>query len=80
MTRSTALILRLISICLPCLKSAEIDEKETEDNPSGLNPVENDTEENNLFRNEYPDDLNPFASEESEKDENPNGKAVNEQP
>ncbi|KAG8178749.1 hypothetical protein JTE90_003471 [Oedothorax gibbosus] len=66
---------RLFSICLPCLKSAETDEKDSEDCPPGLNPVENGKEEINSLEDEYPEYLNPFTSEEDEGNENPNGKA-----
>ncbi|KAG8173791.1 hypothetical protein JTE90_028672 [Oedothorax gibbosus] len=66
---------RLFSICLPCLKSAETNEKDSEDCPPGLNPIENEKEEINSLEDEYPEYLNPFTSEEDEGNENPNGKA-----
>ncbi|KAG8194333.1 hypothetical protein JTE90_029207 [Oedothorax gibbosus] len=61
------------SICLPCLKSAETDEKESEDHPPDQNSFENDTDGNPPLENKYPEDLNPFASDE--ENENPIGKA-----
>ncbi|KAG8181291.1 hypothetical protein JTE90_019384 [Oedothorax gibbosus] len=65
---------RLFAICLPCLKSSEADEKETEDYRQDLNPFENIAEENAELGNEYPDDLNPFGCEEDEENKNLNGK------
>ncbi|KAG8194337.1 hypothetical protein JTE90_029210 [Oedothorax gibbosus] len=62
------------SICLPCLKSSETGEKETEDYRQDLNPFANKVEENTELGNEYPDNLNPFGSEKDEENKNLNGK------
>ncbi|KAG8193546.1 hypothetical protein JTE90_003755 [Oedothorax gibbosus] len=62
---------RLFAICLPCLKSSEKGEKETEVKSFGSeedkeNKNRNGKEEKVHQEDEYPDSLNPFTSDDKE--------------